>query len=122
MPPAARITDALVCEVHGAGVIITGCPTVMIGFLPAARVMDECICQEVPNNIAEGSPTVIIGGMPAARIGDLAVDAAVISTGFPTVNIGTTAQIEVMQTAAALGLPFCEECMQDGLAAPSGEP
>ncbi|MRG96834.1 PAAR domain-containing protein [Polyangium spumosum] len=122
MPKAARIDDELTCEVHGAGIITEGSPSVIVGFQPAARVEDEILCQEVPSEIAEGCPTVFIGGMPAARVGDVAVDGAVISTGFATVNIGSTPQIQVLLLAAALGLPFCEECDPGGLADPSGEP
>ncbi|MDI1448045.1 PAAR domain-containing protein [Polyangium sp. 6x1] len=122
MPLAARVDDELTCEVHGAGIITEGCPTVIIGFQPAARVEDEILCQEVPSEIAEGCETVFIGGMPAARVDDVAVDGAVISTGFATVNIGTTPQIQVLLLAAALGLPFCEECEPSSLAGPSGEP
>jgi uncharacterized Zn-binding protein involved in type VI secretion len=65
-----------------------GCPTVIIGMMPAARVSDLAICVGPPDLIAKGSMTVMIGGMPAARLGDLTVHAGVIVMGCPTVMIG----------------------------------
>lgn len=97
MPPAARISDMHTCPMatpgtppvpHVGGPISTGCPTVLIGFMPAARVGDMCICVGPPDAIAMGSFSVIIGGMPAARIGDMTVHGGVITTGFPQVTIG----------------------------------
>ena len=76
-PPAARLTDMHVCPAstgpvpHVGGPIVgPGCPTVMIGKLPAALVGDMCVCVGPPDSIAMGSTTVLIGGMPAARLGD----------------------------------------------------
>ena len=97
MPPAARISDMHVCPMatpgtppipHVGGPIVTGCPTVMIGFMPAARVGDTATCVGPPDVIAVGSMTVVIGGMPAGRIGDTTVHGGVITVGFPTVIIG----------------------------------
>jgi uncharacterized Zn-binding protein involved in type VI secretion len=97
MPPAARISDMHVCPLatpgtppipHVGGPISMGCPTVMIGFLPAARVGDMAICVGPPDSIAKGSLTVMIGSMPAARIGDLTVHGGNIVVGCPTVMIG----------------------------------
>ena len=122
MPKAARVEDELVCVLHKAGVIVEGCPTVMIGFRPAARVEDKVACIGEDTEIAAGCETVMIDGNQAARVGDLAEDGAEISTGFSTVNIGTTPQIQALLMAAALGLPFCEECSPNALAEPSGEP
>jgi uncharacterized Zn-binding protein involved in type VI secretion len=65
-----------------------GCPTVMIGFMPAARVGDMAICVGPPDTIAKGSTSVIIGGMPAARIGDQTIHGGAIVMGCPTVMIG----------------------------------
>jgi uncharacterized Zn-binding protein involved in type VI secretion len=76
---AARIGDS--CA-HG-GTIVAGCPTVLIGNMPAARVGDMHVCPMVTPAPAPvphvggpilppGSPTVLIGGMPAARMGDMA--------------------------------------------------
>ncbi|MBN1812227.1 MAG: PAAR domain-containing protein [Anaerolineae bacterium] len=73
--PAARMGDS---TAHG-GVIVVGCPTVLIGGMPAARMGDMHVCPmvtvlvpHVGGPIAMGSATVLIGNMPAARMGDMA--------------------------------------------------
>jgi uncharacterized Zn-binding protein involved in type VI secretion len=73
---------------HVGGPIVVGCPTVMIGFMPAARVLDMAICVGPPDIIVKGSSTVLIGFMPAARIGDMTAHGGVIVMGCPTVMIG----------------------------------
>jgi|SRR5579872_1357888 uncharacterized Zn-binding protein involved in type VI secretion len=95
MPPAARVTDMHTCPMvtgivpHVGGPILPPCcPTVLIGFLPAARVGDMATCVGPPDVIALGSPTVLIGSMMAARIGDLTAHGGVIILGLPTVMIG----------------------------------
>ena len=94
MPPAARISDMHVCPMvtgvvpHVGGPIAVGCPTVMIGFMPAARVGDMCVCVGPPDTIAKGSATVMIGNMPAARMGDMTAHGGTIVVGCPTVIIG----------------------------------
>ena len=95
MPPAARLTDMHTCPMvtgvvpHvGGPVLAPGCPTVLIGFLPAARVSDQCVCVGPPDIIARGSGTVLIGNMPAARVGDQTAHGGVIVAGCPTVIIG----------------------------------
>ena len=96
MPPAARVTDMHTCPMvtgvvpHVGGPILPpGCPTVLIGFLPAARIGDMATCVGPPDAIVKGSATVIIGGMPAARIGDsTAHGGVIIPPGCPTVMIG----------------------------------
>ncbi len=98
MPPAARITDMHVCPMatpgtppipHVGGPILPpGCPTVLIGMLPAARVGDMAVCVGPPDVIATGSMTVLIGFMPAARIGDTTAHGGKIVLGLPTVMIG----------------------------------
>ncbi|WP_295434355.1 PAAR domain-containing protein [uncultured Thiodictyon sp.] len=57
--------------------IITGCPQVMIGLMPAARVSDQSLpcmlpsCVPAgPGVIAKGSTKVTIGFLPAARVND----------------------------------------------------
>lgn len=93
--PAARLGDI---TNHG-GVITTGCPTVLIGGMPAARLGDMQSCPlvnpgpvpHVGGPILLGSATVFIGGMPAARLGDTALCSgppATISVGCFTVLIG----------------------------------
>jgi uncharacterized Zn-binding protein involved in type VI secretion len=94
LPPAARITDMHVCPAadgpvpHVGGPIVTGCFTVLIGGLPAARITDELICVGPPDMIVMGSPTVITCGMPQARIGDETVHGGVIVMGCFTVIVG----------------------------------
>ena len=94
---AARIMDMHVCPMvtpavvpipHVGGPICMCCPTVMIGFMPAARVGDMAVCVGPPDVIAMGSFTVLIGGQPAARLGDLTAHGGTIVVGCPTVLIG----------------------------------
>jgi uncharacterized Zn-binding protein involved in type VI secretion len=92
--PAARQGDQ---TAHG-GLITGGCPTVLIGGQPAARLGDMHTCPMVTGTvphvggpITTGSATVLIGGQPAARLGDMATcngppDSIVV--GCPTVLIG----------------------------------
>ena len=95
MPPAARITDMHTCPMFdgpkphvGGPILPPGCPTVLIGMLPAARVGDMATCVGPPDTIVKGSATVMIGGMPAARLGDNCAHGGVIVLGCPTVLIG----------------------------------
>lgn len=97
--PAARLGDL---TAHG-GTITVGCPTVLIGGQPAARVGDMHVCPMVTPAPAPvphvggpilppGAPTVLIGGMPAACMGDMATCTGPPDTivgGCPTVLIGT---------------------------------
>lgn len=69
MKPAARITD----KTMHAGSITTGCSSVLIGGLRAARVGDEHACPvHGKGKVTTGCGSVIIGGSFASRIGDLA--------------------------------------------------
>jgi len=72
----------------GGPVLPPGEPTVLIGFMPAARVGDMCVCVGPPDTIAKGSATVLIGNKPAARLGDNTAHGGVIVLGCPTVLIG----------------------------------
>ncbi len=74
---------------HVGGPILPPCePTVLIGFLPAARITDLLTCVGPPDTIVMGSPTVLIGELMAARIGDPTVHGGVIILGCFTVIIG----------------------------------
>jgi uncharacterized Zn-binding protein involved in type VI secretion len=95
---------------HVGGPVSAGCPTVNIGYMPAARVNDTLVCVGPPDTISAGSPTVIIGNQPAARLGDPTAHGGVIVAGCPTVNIGTSGQADALSAAASSGTPFCEEC------------
>ena len=95
MPFAARVSDMHICPMitgvvpHvGGPVLPAGCPTVLIGGLPAARVGDLLTCTGPPDTIAAGSGTVMIGGSPAARLGDSTAHGGVIILGCFTVIIG----------------------------------
>jgi uncharacterized Zn-binding protein involved in type VI secretion len=72
----------------GGPILPPGCPTVLIGGQPAARVGDMLVCVGPPDVIALGSFTVLIGGQPAARMGDLTAHGGTIVMGLPTVMIG----------------------------------
>jgi uncharacterized Zn-binding protein involved in type VI secretion len=99
MPPAARVGDMHTCPMQdptpvgpkphvGGPILPSGCPTVLIGFMPAARVGDMATCVGPPDSIVKGSATVMIGYMPAARIGDTTAHGGSIVVGCPTVMIG----------------------------------
>jgi uncharacterized Zn-binding protein involved in type VI secretion len=93
--PAARMGDM---TAHG-GAILLGCPTVLIGGQPAARVGDMHVCPQVTGIVPHvggpvlppGGTTVLIGGMPAARMGDMLTCTGppdTILQGAPNVLIG----------------------------------
>ncbi|MEO8771043.1 MAG: PAAR domain-containing protein [Ferruginibacter sp.] len=105
--PAARLTDMHTCPMvtglvpHVGGPIAgPGCPTVLIGGMPAAVMGDMCVCVGPPDTIILGSTGVMIGGKPAARVGDQCVHGGVIVVGCPTVLIGETASSPVGGLAA----------------------
>ena len=123
MPPAARVGDMHVCPKvepgpvpHVGGPILPpGEPTVLIGFMPAAREGDMAVCVGPPDKIAKGSSSVLIGNKPAARLGDPMEHGGTIVVGFPTVLIGDAgsggggpSQGGALASAAAAGAPFCE--------------
>ncbi|MEO6670266.1 MAG: PAAR domain-containing protein [Ferruginibacter sp.] len=96
--PAARISDMHTCPMvtpglppipHVGGPITgPGCPTVLIGGMPAAVMGDMCVCVGPPDTIILGSTGVMIGGKPAARMGDQCAHGGSIVVGCPTVLIG----------------------------------
>lgn len=96
--PAARAGDMHVCPMvtpavppipHVGGPILPpGCPMVLIGKMPAARVTDMATCVGPPDLIAKGSMTVLIGKLPAARMGDMTAHGGSIVIGCFTVLIG----------------------------------
>lgn len=93
--PAARVSDMHACPMQtpavppvphvGGPILPPGCPTVLIGGLPAARVTDLATCAGPPDSIVMGSVRVLIGGLPAARMGDPTVHGGVIVMGCFTV-------------------------------------
>jgi uncharacterized Zn-binding protein involved in type VI secretion len=98
--PAARLMDMHVCPMltpglppipHVGGPITgPGCPTVLIGGMPAAVMGDMCVCVGPPDTIILGSSGVFFGGKPAARMGDSCAHGGTIILGCPTVLIGET--------------------------------
>jgi len=115
---------------HVGGPILPPCePTVLIGYLPAARVTDMATCVGPPDIILMGSPTVLINNLMAARIGDPTAHGGVIVLGCFTVIIGEvgmggpvvvtpmesamaalsniSSQVATLQSAAASGVAFC---------------
>lgn len=72
----------------GGPILPPCCPTVLIGFLPAARVTDMLTCVGPPDLIVMGSTSVMIGFLPAARLGDPTAHGGTIILGEFTVMIG----------------------------------
>ena len=86
--------------------IIKGQPTVLIGGMPAARVMDMTLpcmlpgCVPAgPGQIVLGGFTVLVGSMPQARVGDMTMHSScvapipgptgkILPPGCPTVMVG----------------------------------
>jgi len=94
-PPAARLADMHTCPMvtgvvpHVGGPILPPCaPTVLICYMPAARVTDMATCVGPPDVIVKGSTSVLINYLPAARLGDPTAHGGVIVMGAPTVMIG----------------------------------
>lgn len=96
MPPAARVGDP---TAHGSPLAGAGCPTVLIGGMPAWRALADftpCplvtgVVPHVGGVAVPGDPTVLIGKMPAAVMGDNIAEAGPpnsIAAGCPTVIIG----------------------------------
>jgi len=94
--PAARASDMHTCPMvtgvvpHVGGPIMPpGCPTVLIGMMPAARRTDMVTCVGPPDTITKGSATVLVGNMPQARLTDMTAHGGVIvGPGCPTVLVG----------------------------------
>jgi hypothetical protein len=67
-------------------------PNVLIGWLPAARITDKCICVGPLDMIREGSSNVLIGKKNAARMFDKTMHGGVIMKGQFNVLIGTKSE------------------------------
>ena len=108
--PAARVGDMHMCPMvtpglppipHVGGPITgPGCPSVLIGGMPAAVMGDMCVCVGPPDTIVLGSTGVFIGGKPAARMGDQCAHGGAITLGCPTVFIGEVSGAAVGGLAA----------------------
>jgi uncharacterized Zn-binding protein involved in type VI secretion len=96
MPPAARVGDLHTCPLSdgpkphvGGPILPAGCPTVLIGGMPAARVTDMAMCAGPPDVIMMGSSSVLIGSLMAARVADTTAHGGIIMPPCcPTVIIG----------------------------------
>ncbi|MHB8800692.1 MAG: PAAR domain-containing protein [Thermoanaerobaculia bacterium] len=95
MAQAARLGDNHTCPTsnpdgspHTGGPIQVGDATVLIGYMPAARMGDTATCAGPPDLICTGSATCLIGGMSAARVGDTTAHGGVIVAGCTSVDIG----------------------------------
>lgn len=101
MPPAAVLLGKVLCPLvtpnivpipHAAGgIIMEGCPTVLIGGFPAATVGKNALCMGPPPHpcaIVMGSFTVLIENMPAAMLESTTDVGGMVMEGDPTVEIG----------------------------------
>lgn len=73
---------------HVGGPIALGCFTVLTGKQPQAQATNVCVCVGPPDSIAMGSTTVLVGNLPAARMLDPTVHGGSVMGGCPTVLIG----------------------------------
>lgn len=71
----------------------------MIGNMPAARLSDIAVCVGPPDPIVLGASTVLISFVPAARLGDQTAHGGVIVVGCPTVMIGASGQGAALTTS-----------------------
>jgi uncharacterized Zn-binding protein involved in type VI secretion len=72
----------------GGPILPPGCPTVLIGGMPAARATDMATCVGPPDVILPGGSTTLIGSLPAARLGDMTAHGGSIVLGCFTVLVG----------------------------------
>ena len=96
--PQARVSDMVLCAmfaptpagpVPGTSAIIPPCaPTVLVGGLPAARLMDMHPSGLGPHPNVKFSTSVIISNMPASRLGDTTGCGGAIMMGCFTVLTG----------------------------------
>ncbi|WP_425641689.1 PAAR domain-containing protein [Marinomonas gallaica] len=96
--PAARITDAHACPIHGRNSITAGSPDVFTNKLNSARVTDGEACGSA---IVAGSAGVFINGLPAARLTDPTNHGGAIASGSPDVFIGEIGSASAAAPASA---------------------
>jgi len=72
----------------GGPILGPGCPTVLIGGMPASVMGDSCTCVGPPDSLIMGSTTVLFGSKPAIRMGDSSAHGGTVVAGMPTVLIG----------------------------------
>ena len=107
--PAAVMGNMCVC-VGPPDTIIMGSTGVFIGGKPAARMGDPTAHGGV---IVAGCPTVLIGevapGSPASPVLPLPVKQAMAAMN-STAASSAAQQVATMKSAAQKGVPFCEKC------------
>jgi uncharacterized Zn-binding protein involved in type VI secretion len=102
MPPAARISDIHICPAHGLTPVVgPGAPLVLIGGLPAVRILDLAVCPG-GNPIVKGAAFTLISFLPAARMGDPTAHGGTVLMGLPTVLIGGAPMPPLMNQGAAM--------------------
>jgi uncharacterized Zn-binding protein involved in type VI secretion len=133
--PAARVGDLHTCPMVNPGPVPhvggpvsgPGCPSILLGGQPAARVGDMAVCAGPLDVVAMGSGSVLFGGQPAARMGDSTAHGGVIAAGCPSILIGdlstaslnselaaqvdaalggASSQVQTLRAARRLGAPF----------------
>lgn len=126
--PACHITSQ---TAHG-GIVTVGCPTVLIGFLPAARIGDLHTCPMTTGPVPHvggpfilGSPTVLVGEMPQSRVTDQLTcvgppDVAVM--GCETVLVGMAGGGGAVSAVAGVQAMGASVPMQDPAAQASAQP
>jgi len=94
--PIATLGTMHVCSMvtgtvpHVGGPIVgPGSPNVLINGKPAALMGDMCVCAGPPDTIIQGEPTVLINGVPVATQGCTTAHGGMITSGEPTVIIGS---------------------------------
>lgn len=99
--PQVRVDDPHACPLpgHAVNAVASGCPTVFVNDLHAARIGDATRCGAT---ITSGEPSVIIGHRPAARLGDNSSHGGVLVAGSPNVFIGKPIVPEAQAQLAAI--------------------
>lgn len=121
--PVATIGSMHVCPMcsgtvpHVGGPIVgPGSPNVLINGKPAAIIGDICTCAAVPDTIVQGNPTVLINGKPVACVGDMTAHGGTITSGEPTVIIGSST-VSDYKIREIYNIPFTEIRLRDKIGA-----
>jgi predicted 3-demethylubiquinone-9 3-methyltransferase (glyoxalase superfamily) len=123
------VTPAPVPVPHVGGPITgPGCPTVLIGSMPAAVMGDLCVCVGPPSTIVMGSPNVLIGmaggggggGGSSRSPNDATIQALKAGTIKP-VQGSETLPVEVQAALVAVSQQLTPEEMKDAVAAAQNE-
>ena len=115
--PAARVGDTLMCPPVGpTDSIVNGSPTVLINSMPAARLGDPTAHGGV---IIAGCPTVIIGASGNAGSAGAGLAQSQERQPAPPAPLASgqaltepRRQAEALRAAARDGTPFCEACQR----------